>query len=284
MADISIVLITYYTGDVLFKCIESCFKFHNIKEIIVLNNGNKPEVVHRLEELEQANSIKFLTGHGNIGFAKACNLGAFYASGKYVLFLNPDCYSDDPYVVTKMSDALENNPQYWMASCLILNSDGSIQKTCRRNLLNLCNSLSESFGLTKFGFHGLNKPVSQITDLPEISEVPAISGAVMMVSRERYMQLGGIDEGYFLHVEDMDFCRSLTAAGGKICFVKNAVLTHDLSTSDTTNKFLEWHKARGFIYYLQKHFSYCNLPLIKQMIALLIWIRYFIKISLSKKK
>ncbi len=272
--NISALIVSYYTTEVLFDCISSCSKLKGIKEIIVVNNGNPPEVLERLKSLKE---IKLIDGNGNIGFSKGCNIAAKEAAGKYLLFINPDCYTKDKDFAAKLCSALEQNSAYWFATCLILNSDGTIQKTCRRNLMTPLNAISESFGLKKLGIEGINRDLSEINNLSDISDLEAFSGALFFCSKEKYERVGMLSEEYFLHVEDMDLCKKIKFAGGKICFVKNAEIFHKLSTSETTNKFLEYHKAKGFILYLTKYFGYCRMPIISQLLKLAIWARYYIK-------
>lgn len=274
--EISALIVSYYTTDVLFRCIDSCIQMNGIKEVIVVNNGNPEEVVDQLKSMKE---IKLIDGNGNIGFSKGCNIAANEASGKYLLFINPDCYIDDKDFAMKLQNALEKNNSYWFATGEILNSDGTIQKTCRRNLMTPLNAVAESFCLKRLGLSGINREVSEINTLPEVSELEAFSGALFFCSKEKYERVGMLSEEYFLHVEDMDLCKKISLAGGKICFVKNAKIYHKLSTSETTNKFLEYHKAKGFILYLTKYFSCCRLPVISQLLKLAIWARYYIKIK-----
>lgn len=281
MADnnnISIILVTYFTTDVLFDCIESCRKMNGIREIIVVNNGNPPHVLAKLKTLNDNREIRLLDGHGNLGFARSCNLGALHSKGEYLLFINPDCYTSDSEFAIKLRNAIEKNPQYWFATSLILNSDGTIQKTCRRRLMTPINAISQSLGLKKFGFPEMNCEVGEIAGLPDVSELEAFSGALIFCPKTYFEQVGGFSEDYFLHVEDMDLCKKIQLAGGKICFVKTASIHHKLSTSQVTSEFLEWHKARGFIHYLQKFFPCCNLPVIRYLLKAAIWARYYIKI------
>jgi hypothetical protein len=66
----------------------------------------------------------------------------------------------------------------------------------------------------------------------------------------------GFDEGYFLHVEDLDFCLRFRRAKGEIYFVPDVVVTHIGGTSETTSKFLEEQKAKGFMRYFHENFGH----------------------------
>jgi len=281
---VDVIILSYYTGDILFKCIKSVREMRGLNKIIIVNNGNPTEVETKLLSLSQTDSsIIYVSGHGNIGFSRGCNLGESFATAEFLLFLNPDCVMTDNDILTKLKHALDD-PKYKVATCKILNSDGTIQKTCRRNLLTPQIALAESLSLHKISniFKPLNCPTTEIDNLPAISEIPALSGALIFTTKQYYQDIGGLSEQYFLHVEDMDFCMKVHNHGDKIAFVKDAVVTHILSTSsNTTNKFLESHKARGFIIYITKYFPAFNNFLLRNIFKSLIYLRYFIKVYLK---
>ena len=60
----------------------------------------------------------------------------------------------------------------------------------------------------------------------------AVSGALMYLSRAGFERLGGFDEGYFLHVEDLDLCRRAEADGGSVIYTPLASALHHGATSD----------------------------------------------------
>lgn len=279
---VDVIIITYYTGDVLFQCLDSASRLKNLGKIILVDNGNNAGILSRLNILVQDNpNILLVTGHGNIGFAKGCNKGASYATSAFLLFLNPDCYFDN-YNLTIDFIATLSSSEYKVATCKVLNHDKSIQKTCRRNLLTPSIGISESFNLYKLfkNLKPLNLPTTEIEFLPAISSVPALSGALIFISSTYYKKISGFDEQYFLHVEDMDLCMRIHLNGDKIAFLRDISVTHMLSTSDTTSKFLEHHKARGFIIYLTKYFPIFRQFLPNVLLRLIIYLRYFIKVYL----
>jgi GT2 family glycosyltransferase len=82
--------------------------------------------------------------------------------------------------------------------------------------------------------------------------VGAISGAFFLMLRPDFEALGGLDEEYFLHVEDLDLCRRAYLAGGTVLFHPNAEAVHARSTSAAPRLAIERHKAAGFRRYFQK--------------------------------
>ena len=80
--------------------------------------------------------------------------------------------------------------------------------------------------------------------LPEaVSAVPAVSGACMLMPLDDYRTIGGMDERYYLHVEDLDLCFSIARAGGTVLFVPQVSIVHYKSTSEASAARIEWRKG-----------------------------------------
>ena len=80
----------------------------------------------------------------------------------------------------------------------------------------------------------------------------AVSGAFMYLSRQGFERLGGFDEEYFLHVEDLDLCRRAEMEGGAVIFTPHAGALHYGATSGAHARVIERHKARGLARYFRK--------------------------------
>jgi GT2 family glycosyltransferase len=275
----SVIIVTYFTGPILFRSIEAVLKQNNLFEIIIVNNGNDDITCKILKEIVEDNDfIKVINSPGNIGFGAGCNIGANHAKGKYLLFLNPDSIIIKPSTINILIDGLKDFPNTIVAGGKIINIDGSNQKTCIRNLLTPMIALSECLNLYKYFpkyFKSLNIDISNFKE--PISSVPAITGACFMILRENFIKLEGFDEGFFLHVEDLDFCKRVKEIGN-IIFVANAEITHFLSTSNISSNFVEKCKAKSFIYYFNKHYKS---SVIKYLLFAAIKLRLQIKLLLN---
>jgi len=84
-------------------------------------------------------------------------------------------------------------------------------------------------------------------------EVPVISGACLMISRECFDMTGGFDEDYFLHVEDIELCQRVRRMGGKVLFHPHADVLHYGSTSAARRQDIEFSKFRGFYRYFKNY-------------------------------
>ena len=248
---VSVIMTSYQTGEALKFAVDSVLGQKNLSELILVDNGNPEEMLAWLRETEKAQKkVKLITGQGNIGFGAGCNLAAKEATGDILLFLNPDSILPDNAIKT-LATALDNNEEAWAAGGRLRNPDASEQRGGRRRLLTPHTALAEMFRLdVALSWDRLNmheEPLPQ-----EIAEVPAISGACLAIRRERFEGLEGFDETYFLHVEDLDLCRRIQDAGGKILFLPELDIMHLQGSSNASAFFVEWKKAQGFIAYFKK--------------------------------
>ncbi|TRO92680.1 glycosyltransferase family 2 protein [Glycocaulis profundi] len=249
---VSAVMVSYRTGPVLFDAVTACLNAPDIAELIVVSHDNPPEDAARLDALSASEATLTVIHTGaNLGFSKGCNIGARVARGSHLLFLNPDTVIPHG-AAARLAETGADLPEPWITGARILNLDGSEQRGARRGELTLLSAMA--------GFSGLSRvlPVRDIhrehEPVPEGPEpVPAVSGAGMMMSRAGFDALGGFDERYFLHVEDLDICRRARDAGGQVVFEPRAELFHHGSTSKVSLFRVEWAKARGLMRYFLTH-------------------------------
>lgn len=272
----SVVMVSYHTGPVLDKAIASVLAQTAEVELVLVNNGNPPEVEGRLmERFKEDPKVRYLTGHGNIGFGRACNLGARMARGDRVLFLNPDSALPSDALV-KLYKQEEGLKRPFMLGARLVDEQGRDQRGCRRELLTPQTALIEALHLYRFfpdkrlNLHEEPVPKKRVP-------MPAISGAFMYMVKEDFWRVDGFDEKYFLHVEDMDLCLRFRRTGGEIYFVPDVVVTHVGSTSQVTSAFIEKCKLKSFIRYFHENFSATTpQPLLWALYAAA-WGRYYLK-------
>ena len=277
----SVISVSYFTGPILNKMIESVLTSTVPVELILVNNGNTPEVEKALKQrAEQDERITFISGHGNIGFAQGCNRGAKEASGKYLLFLNPDSILPAD-AIEKLQAVTANTKPNYMLGARLQDEDGIDQRGSRRALLTPKTAFVEAFHLQKyFPEHRLNMHEGPVPT--KVTPVPAISGALMFLDEKNFRAINGFDEGYFLHVEDLDFCLRFRRSGGEIYFVPNVIVKHVGGTSNVTSEFIEKCKARSFIRYFHQNFSHVYPQPVLWVLDLMIMARLAVKIWLPK--
>lgn len=110
--------------------------------------------------------------------------------------------------------------------------------------------------------------------------MPTISGAMLMTDRASLDQLGGFDEGYFLHVEDIAICRAARVLGGEVIFAPDARALHHGATSDVSSLTVERHKLKSFLRYFwtdQSPLAKLKAILIAPLMTLAIIVRWAVR-------
>lgn len=247
---VSAVVVTFHTGPELFDCLWALVGDPDVTEVVVVDNGNPPRVIARLEEMAAAGRI-VLAGEGvNRGFSAGVNLGAQSARGERLLVINPDAVLRRGSVAA-LEEALGAEPA--ISGGRIYGADGIEQRGARRRMLTLASAVGTFLGLSRLMggvFPNINRNDEPAPDGPVPME--AVSGALMFFSRDGFAQLHGFDEGYFLHVEDLDICRRAEMEGGSVVYAPAAGAYHYGATSEVSNLVVERHKAAGLRRYFSK--------------------------------
>jgi len=252
---ISVIIVSYMTGPALLESVSSVLDDPDIFELIIVDNGNTYDARKRLSDLvANHDHIRLLQGHGNIGFARACNYGARLARGEFLLFLNPDAVLTEgaARVMARCGQALTRP---WITGGMLRDIHGMEQRGGRRGQLTPLSALVSFTPLHKLPFF---KSVHRESEpLPgEPAPIATVSGAFMMMDRASFDLIDGFDESYFLHVEDIDICRRTRQAGGDVYFVPGATVMHYGSTSQVRRQTIEYQKLKGFIRYFWNYSSH----------------------------
>lgn len=256
----SVVIVSYYTNGSLFECLNALFaeRSEDLKiDIVVVDNGNPERDSKRLAAYATSNQIRWLRGQGNIGFAAGCNLGVQHVQSETLLLLNPDCIPQNG-AVHSLLRFLSKQPKNTVVSGWLTNADGSEQRGLRRNLLTPLSLVADMLCVLKHLPFVAKKRLNLTGQpLPQVLiRVPACSGACMMMPLSLFEQLDGMDEGYFLHVDDLDFCLRLQQMGGQIHIDKASVFAHYQGTSVVSSKRVALHKRNSFNYYFSTHYPW----------------------------
>lgn len=220
----------------------------DIAELIIVDNGNQPlDGPRMLEVASRRGDVRILQGHGNIGFAAGCNYGAAMASGDAFLFINPDAVIIEG-AARQLEQAGTTLKTPWIAGGMLINATGQEQRGGRRGVLSKRSAIATFTPLHRLpGITSMHREKEPLSEGP--MPMPTVSGALMLMDRKSYDLLGGFDEGYFLHVEDIEICRRVRSLGGEIVFVPDARAFHYGSTSNVTRWRVELHKLKGLLRY-----------------------------------
>jgi len=274
---VSAIVVTYFTGPLLARAIASIKNQPDIAEIIVVDNGNWPDAVAKAVEPEAPGPrVKILSGHGNVGFSAACNMGAREATSPYLLFLNPDAVIPTDGVSTLLRHGIDREHP-WMIGAKLVDPDGVEQCGSRRTVLTPWRAFVEMTKLYRIAprhpyFRRFNLHADPCPG--QVTAVPVTSGACFLVAAADYAMVGGMDESYFLHVEDIDFCLRFREAGGTVYFDPHVRVTHYKGSSRASRVGIEFHKTRGMQLYFRRHFSREYPALFLLFVNLGLWLRF----------
>lgn len=278
---VSIIIVNYNAGPLLAETVACAARSTVPVEILVADNGSADGSLALLRQaMGGAPNLRVIENGANLGFAAGNNAALPRAAGEYLLFLNPDCRIE-PDSIERVIAAMDAEDNVGMAGCLIRNVDGSEQPGCRRLIPTPWQSLMRVFNLARLfpgdpRFRDFNLAGSPLPERPV--DMEAISGAFMLVRRAALEKVGPLDEGYFLHCEDLDWCKRFTLAGYRILFVPDVVITHVKGGCSAGRPvFVEWHKHRGMVRFYRKFFRDAHpLPLL-WLVYLAVWLRFALK-------
>ena len=252
-AEVSVVMVVYRTGEALEHSIAKVLAEPLVDEFILIDNGSTRQEEALQDAAAADRRMRVLRGHGNVGFARGCNMGGEAAHGRVLVVLNPDAFLQ-PGCIAALVDALDATPAPRLVGARILNLDGAEQRGARRGevtpvtaLLSLTRLSHAARGLERFEIHHEHDP-----EPGQLLAVPTISGACFAMTHEDFSALGGFDEGYFLHVEDVDLCWRMRRSGGSVLFAPSARVVHVGSTSHTSPLKVEFFKGLGLVRYFRK--------------------------------
>lgn len=269
---VAVVIVNHNAGESLALCLESVLS--RSPEVVLVDNASDPPGFESVVAKFAGNpSLKIIRSPVNTGFAVACNKGASASSAPFVLFLNPDCVAP-PCLLKKMRHAFDANARTGMVGAMLLNPDGTEQGGGRRALPTPWKSFVRAFGLWRLlrrhDFH------MSSCDAPlRPTEVDAISGACMMVRRAAFLEVGGFDEGFFLHCEDLDLCLEFKKHGWSVVFNPSAIVLHGKGVCSRSRPvFVEWHKHRGMLRFYAKHFKSRYPAILRAFVGVAVWLRF----------
>lgn len=225
MLDLSIVLVSWNVADLLAACLDSIYAGLGTlqADVIVVDSGSSDQTVALLRA--RFPQVIMLAQGENIGYTRANNLGLAQAKGRYLLLLNPDTEIIGD-ALQRMVAYLDANPTVGIVGPFTHNTDGSYQST-RRRFPTLATAFFESTWL-----QGLApKSILQryyVEDAPhdQMLDVDWVQGSALMARREVYEQIGGLDEGYVMYSEELDWCKRAKDAGWRVVFLADAEITH----------------------------------------------------------
>ncbi len=224
MNELSIIIVSYNTCSHLEACLDSLTAYppQCKYDITVVDNGSIDGSIEMIRS--KWGNIRLIETGCNLGYAAANNRGIRATESEFILLLNSDT-TVHSQTIDLLAKQLKQQTDVGIIAPLIIDSNNEIELSHGR-MINPWNStwqklkgylLQQQFPLiSKWVTHSASK--TQFTDW--------VSGACLLVRRNDALQVGLLDERFFLYVEDVDFCSSIRALDKKILYFTGSKITH----------------------------------------------------------
>ncbi|RBP34667.1 hypothetical protein DFR65_101564 [Oceanihabitans sediminis] len=238
---LSIIIINYNGERFLKDCIESIKKTcQGISyEIIIVDNASQDNSIQVLEK-EFATDITLIKSKDNLGFAKGNNLGVSKSNGEFILLLNNDTilrHSLQPAI-----EAFKTN-NVGIVGIKMLGKDSEY-----RHSAGYFPSASRLIKLSRLYKFTNGFKTGDFKDLAPKS-VDWVEGSFLMTKKAIWHKVKGLDEDYFMYVEDIDFCKKVTTHNFKVLYLPNIEYLHFGGYGASREHMLK----EGFKKYINKH-------------------------------
>lgn len=272
----SVVIVNYASWSLTARCVESLVATgHESFEVFVVNND-------RTEPLELTSRVRLIQNDANVGFARACNQGIAASTGDLVVLINPDTVVKEDFF-EQVEAFFEEDPSAGVAGPKILDSDGNLQLSARREISMVSGLLGRTSVLTrlfpKSSFVKSQFPAVTATAGP--MAVDWVSGACMAVRRKSLEQVEGFDERFFMYFEDADLCRRVREAGWFVYYVPDIEVVHQTGGSSRSKPKAIWLLHKSAFLYHRKHGAHGPLNLYSAVVLIGLATRALSKLAIS---
>lgn len=266
MPDIAAVVVAYQSAATIDECLSRLRAAQGVAQVRVIDNGSQDGTLEIVQRHAAADArVRFVGNPDNPGFAVACNQGARDCDAPWLAFVNPDCLVETDTLSRLYAHAQRLTREVLLGADLV-DESGARDAAARRR--------DPDFGamLGSRSARSLDVPAD---DLQSLQPVDAVSGALMLMPRTLFDRIGGFDENYRLHAEDLDLSRRAREAGAAIAVANDVRVVHVRGVSSQSRPlFVEWHKHRGLWRYFNKFEAPRRGLLTRGAVFLAIWARF----------
>jgi N-acetylglucosaminyl-diphospho-decaprenol L-rhamnosyltransferase len=223
MPDVSIVIVNWNTRDLLADCLGSIAQTANglDVEIIVVDNGSNDGSQDIVRQLFP--EVQLIENTKNVGFARANNQATETSQGCYILLFNSDAIAT-PGAIQSLVHLADAEPRAGIVGAQLLNIDGSFQASYTP-FPTLWQEFLILAGLGRL-FCGQWYPSRGPDEAKGPQVVDYVEGACVLVRRQAFEEVGGLDEGYFMYAEEVDWCYEMKKAGWQVWYQPAAKILH----------------------------------------------------------
>jgi GT2 family glycosyltransferase len=268
---LSVVVLSWNTRDITLACLRALAADvpRHPREVLVIDNGSGDGSADAIAAAHPW--VRLVRNPDNRGYAGGHNQGAQLARGEFLCTLNSDT-EVRPGSLDTLVEFLRREPRYGAVAPMLLNPDGSVQRACMRFptlLTALCFDtwLGKFWPGSRIEHRYYMRDFDHLTS-PDVEQPP---GAVFVIRRQEYLDLGGLDQHLFLFFNDVDLCRRLWKMGRRIRYLADARVVHHggASTKVYGDFVVVWHRNR--IAYYRKHYGPWVVPYLRAIVRMRAW-------------
>lgn len=278
MLDLSIIIVSFNTINLLENCIESIVKkTRGVKyEIIVVDNASSDGSVDIIKKLQKKYPIRLIKNSKNLGFGRANNKGIKKASGRYVLLLNSDTKINDN-LLCELLDWMDKHPEVGVTTSALKDKNGRLQGT-GGYFPNLFRVFAWMFFLddiplidTLIGpfhpYHSYSPFYKGSKLLKKEQEKDWVTGAFFLARNKVFDQVGNFDKDYFMYTEEVDLCYRIKKAGWQIWYLPRWSISH-LFGASSIYEFPILSEYKGIKTFFDKHMPKWQFPVLRLFLKL----------------
>ena len=239
---VSIIIVSFNAKADLARCLASLEAAPPAAphEILVVDNGSTDGSAGAAREFA---GVTVIEAGGNLGFARANNIGIRRSSGANILLLNSDTVVP-PGALDRLLAELDRDGTAAVAGPRLVDGGGRAELSFGR----MIGPLNE-FRQKRLARGGAVDSLTRRRQYPDW-----VSGACLLVRRVDAEAVGGLDERYFMYTEDVDFCAAIRARGRRILFTPDVEVVHLRGRSAASAPAAtRAHYRRSQLAFYQKH-------------------------------
>lgn len=214
-------------------------------EIIVVDNNSKDDSCEMVKQLFP--DVVLIENKENTGFPKGNNIGVGKAKGNYLCILNPDTVvSEDTF--TKLLEFAQTKENLGIVGCKLIDGTGEFLPESKRNIPTPKISFLKMLGKSDTYY-------ANYLSENEIGKASIFVGAFMFVERQKYLEMKGFDEDFFMYGEDIDLSyRFLKQGYDNYYFGKTTIIHYKGESTSKDKVYLQRFYGAMKIFY-KKHFK-----------------------------
>ena len=267
ISDIGVVVVTHASASTIEACLTRLLSARDVFRVVVIDNASPDDTVARVAKIaEREPRLTLVANDDNRGFAASCNQGATAISAPWVAFVNPDLYVERD-TLSRLVRHARARAGAGLLGVELVDGDDRVDPASRRADPSLREQLVH-LGRRDALYLGRDPAAA-------LQPVDAVAGALMLMPTVLFARIGGFDEGYRLHAEDLDLCRRVREAGYEVVVANDLRAVHVRGVSSRHRPvWVSWQKHRGLWRYFQR-FEAGQVPLpMRPLIFVALWVHF----------